>query len=802
MMEPDAMAQDVAGTLEPGHRDRMVPFVLWTGVLLGLILAVVRAVALGEAMGESGLGRALGLMARGLTQDWLIVLALTLIFAALLHATAIRPLRRLLLFVFAALALAVLLTGLANLIALRMLGAPLTMDWAAYADMTNTDVVLDYMRRVVSWKVVATGLAVAIGLFGGAVVLTRWHGASMILAILALMAGTVIAGSSLNNSESGVALARFQNPIVAFVASLGRDGGLSGITSLGKQPADATPPFNLAEPIKRPERPAKPLRNVIIFAYESTPANQVSSWGGDQPVTPFLDAALKHALAFNRAYAHVPASNYFLVSIFAALVPELSSISMLASRPDLDTVYLPEVMRANGFRTAFFNSSDNRFQNTEGLVRTAGFEQIGDYRDWECETGVYEYSSVTDKYLNTSSDLCTVKQIIGWIEKRPKAPFFVSFRTGMTHYPYFPGEDPQQFVEDETYNDYLNALRVGDQSFGKLMAYLDEKGLAEETLVVVVGDHGEAFGQHGTYVHAAGIHEENVHIPFALINPQLFSGERTDLIVGIADVGPTITDLMGIATPSLWEGRSVFARKRPDGVMFFSPWNGFLVGYREADEKFIYNGNTKEIQLYDLAVDPGEKNNLAETDPEATSAARIKLGKVIAAHNRYIDWLLTQSGAASLEQADRSVIEIVASGTSYKSPPEGWVMMDGEHVGGFKVTTAPSNAERAVSQEEIDAGYATFNLPVQAGECPRRIELYFLNDEWAGEGKTGDTDLYIRSVSFAGTTYYFNRFEPIEKKAGGHAGGSYRFWRKGGASIDLDLDQSCLGADFAAESTE
>ena len=88
-------------------------------------------------------------------------------------------------------------------------------------------------------------------------------------------------------------------------------------------------PFDpITEPLTRPAAPAKPIRNAIIFAYESTPANQTTAWGGPHDVTPHLTKALDHAVAFSRAYAHVPASNYFLVSIFAALVPELSPISM------------------------------------------------------------------------------------------------------------------------------------------------------------------------------------------------------------------------------------------------------------------------------------------------------------------------------------------------------------------------------------------------------------------------------------------------------------------------------------------
>ncbi|WP_160973649.1 sulfatase-like hydrolase/transferase [Thalassovita mangrovi] len=778
-----------------GADGRKLRFVLWGGAILGLILAVARAIALRDGIAEARLGDAISLMVRGLGQDWLIVLVLTLVFAALVRAFEAGFWGRLFAGLFAVLAVLVMAAGLANLVALHMLGAPLTMEWLAYSDLDNSDVALDYLRGLVTPQVVVVGVIAIGALLGGAQYLSRRPQLGAPVMLLGLMAFAVITGFAQQGRPMTVAAARLENPIVAFTASLKGEGGLDGLMAgdWGRQEM----PFGPADPLPHPDAPAKPIRNAIIFAYESTPAKQVQGWGGTQPVTPHLAASLKHALAFDRAYAHVPASNYFLVSIFTAIAPELSPVSMLSSWPDLDATFLPEVMGLNGLRTAFFNSSDNRFQNTEGLVRATGFDQVGDYRDWDCETGVYEFESVTDKYLNTSSDLCTIDEIVKWIEQRPDDPFFVAFRTGMTHYPYFPGENPQDYVEDESRNNYLNALRVGDEAFGKLMAYLDETGLAEETLVVVLGDHGEAFGEHGTYVHAAGINEENVHIPLALVNPQLFDGSRSDLIVGISDIAPTIADLLGFPIPSSWQGKSVFAENRKNGVLFFSPWNGFLVGYREEDEKFIYNGHTGEAALYDLASDPEERTNLAKADPKAAQAARDKLGAVVAAHSKYIDWLLSQAGARKLAKADASVIEITATGTSYKSPPEGWVMLDGENVGGFKVTSAPSNADHAISRDEIDAAVTTFKMPVSAGSCPRRIEVYFLNDEWEGEGQTGDTDLYIRSVSFAGTTYYFNRFSSTEEGTGKVSGDYFHLWRKGGLKIDLDLDQDCLSAELA-----
>src|SRR6185436_12454694 len=91
-------------------------------------------------------------------------------------------------------------------------------------------------------------------------------------------------------------------------------------------------------------------------------------------------------------------------------------------------------------------------------------------------------------------------------------------------------------------NNYLNLLKATDKAFEKMMNFLREKGLADKTVVVILGDHGEAFGEHGTYIHAGGVYEENVHIPAIIVNSALFSGGRSDRIGGMSDFSPTVLD--------------------------------------------------------------------------------------------------------------------------------------------------------------------------------------------------------------------------------------------------------------------
>lgn len=763
--------------------------VLWTGALLGLVLLGVRIVALRGDLAGLSVGAGAELVLRGMWQDWLILLALTYATITVLRGEGTRA-GRAAAALYGVLASLLMLWGIGNLVALDMLGAPVTMDWVAYSDIAHTDVIFDSIWHLVSPLAFFGVAALVAALVLGARGLAGWRapGAALLLGLFGL---GIVSGAALDTAPTGVARARLVNPAWAFLRSIGGSDGDAAVAALG--PGDARSAFATVPGLPRPADPPKRIRNVLLYAYESTPARRAEGWEGTVPVTPHLKAELAHALAFDRGYAHVPASNYFLVSALAGLIPELSTTSMTETGVLAGFPSLAREMQKAGARTAFFNSSDNRFQNTGGFATEMGFEHVVDYRDWTCDQGVFEVQSVTDRFLNTSSDLCTADRINAWIDAAPEQPFFVTFRTGMTHHPYFPGPDLQPYSDDPDLNRYLNALRVGDSAFGRLMDHLRATGLADQTLVVVLGDHGEAFGEHGTYVHASGLFEENVHIPFAFINPQLFSGSRSDLIVGITDVAPTVADLLGLPRPWQWEGHSVFAPARPDGVMFFAPWNGFQLGFREGARKYIYNASTGEKRLFDLSADPLEAADRAGEDPEAAGAAQATLAAAVSVHDAHLAAVLSGKKPAAPAALPTEVV-LTVSGTRFDAPPKGWVMLDGKDVGGFEVPAAADTTHAVASAAAISAAMTEVRLPLAAGACARRLDIWFLNDDWAGAGKTGDTDLVIRKVTVGATTYFANRFRLLTANAGKMDGEDFRLWRKGGVAIDLDLPAECVNA--------
>lgn len=180
-------------------------------------------------------------------------------------------------------------------------------------------------------------------------------------------------------------------------------------------------------------------------------------------------------------------------------------------------------------------------------------------------------------------------------------------------------------------------MHDGDRALRELVNGLKERDLLNSTLLVVLGDHGEAFGQHGQTSHAGGIFEENLRIPLIFINPRLFNGEQHTTVAGISDVAPTILSILKKPIPNEWQGESLFSKNRREKVFFFTPYSDWLFGCREEDYKFIYNATTNTSYLYNLKTDPGETVNIASEHPEYTEQLSSDLSSWIEYQKQHVD---------------------------------------------------------------------------------------------------------------------------------------------------------------------
>jgi arylsulfatase A-like enzyme len=192
------------------------------------------------------------------------------------------------------------------------------------------------------------------------------------------------------------------------------------------------------------------------------------------------------------------------------------------------------------------------------------------------------------------------------------------------HHPY---DTPQRgpFPETTELGRYRNAIQYGDASLGTLIHEFEERGLNDDTLWIILGDHGEAFGQHeGNYGHTFFLYEENVHVPFVIAAPgKLHGPRRIQHIVSLVDTAPTILDLLGLPVLNGYQGRSMLAAPR-NVAYFFTDYSLHLAGVRSGPYKYIYEQESGRSKLFDLSDDPCELTDIAPREREKVDAfARI-----------------------------------------------------------------------------------------------------------------------------------------------------------------------------------
>lgn len=736
-------------------------------------------------------------------KDLLFVASLGLFF--ILLVIVVRRWRWALLAAWALFLISIVVTvasGFANINVTKLLGEPFTYQWLLYADfLQNTDAKAA-VRDAVNWHDIAliAGSVLAVLMLGGFLgwlAFRSLHRGPAVFLVLALIVAVPAAIFLMKRDVDAkpVPVAKVDNPIIHFAASvIGSTTPLLFTMKAGEE-TDEFWPAGQRSPTRSAfaGKPATPIKNVLVFVMESTPWEYLQTYGGKYPVTPNILKYASSSYRFDSIYAHAPATNYSLFSLFTSLYPDISYYSMTASYPDLPLKAVSGVFADRGYRTGFFWSGDSRFQAFDRFLQSKHFDTTNDVRNIACDRPIFEISSAMDRNMDYAYDVCTADTLANWIDSDNDKPFFAIMMTAMTHYPYTTNTRLQHYVDDGKQNEYLNALRIGDEAFGALMQRLEASGKLDSTLVVVLGDHGEAFGQHDNYGHATALYEENVHIPLMFINGQLFSGQSSKTVGGIIDVSPTVLDILGIPEPMTWQGRSLFSPNRPERAYFFSPWSGFLFGFRDHDTKTLYNAATGKVERYDLANDPRERVNLADGRAD-TTAFIAPMASWVQFQRKYIAEAVAM-GDPNNPRCKLSSLTFDAAGTSYKGEPNLQIRVNDNVVGSVGVPGIESKASTkdAIIAELGAASRLARPISIKLPEIANAetIELRFDNDLWSGGMNGADRNVFVTNIAANGTSLPPERYKVVEKNAGVVTPQGAELYTNGSIVIDGPFVDGC-----------
>jgi arylsulfatase A-like enzyme len=377
--------------------------------------------------------------------------------------------------------------------------------------------------------------------------------------------------------------------------------------------------------------------NVIVLVLESVAARWTSLNGGVYESTPVLQRESAHALVVDNFYAHIGRSSNALVAMLVSAYPKLGFRDITEEYPQLPGTSLAAVFRDRGYRTAFITPSDLSWAGWGTFLKPRGFGELRDYHQLAC-TDLISSWGVEDR--------CMVDGMIDYITRDPNRPFFLMGWTTQTHHPYEPTPGvPTLTMEHEPVPDqyelgrYLNVLHETDRQIGRLFDTIRHLGLDEDTMVVVVGDHGQAFGYpHNTYIQGRTVYEEDVHVPLMFWYPRRYrTATRLSNIGSQVDLAPTIAELAGAPAAADWQGRSLFDARHPPRAYFYVAEDQFTLGVRDGRWKYILDLREGTDELFDVDTDPDEQHNVAKANPERCAELRQRLAAWTEANRRQYD---------------------------------------------------------------------------------------------------------------------------------------------------------------------
>jgi arylsulfatase A-like enzyme/Flp pilus assembly protein TadD len=370
--------------------------------------------------------------------------------------------------------------------------------------------------------------------------------------------------------------------------------------------------------------------NVLLITIDTLRADRVGAYGNTSGLTPAIDRLAASGLRFDAAFTPVPMTLPAHASILTGLEPFSHGIRNNTSFKLGQTPTLATFLKNAGYRTGAFVGA---------VVLSARF---GLNRDFDVYDDRYGRSGGTADFRVAERRAERVIQpATEWILRPQTTTVERVDRSGRNRLwfawihlydPHAPYEAPREYARGRS--PYDAEVAYTDAMIARGLDALRAAGQLERTIVVVVGDHGEALGEHGESTHGLFAYDATLRVPMILSAPGI--GPRVERApVATVDIVPTVLDLLG-AVPSGLDGHSLLATeesgKRSARVLYFEALDANLTrGW--APLTGVMAGGWKYIdlptpELYDLRRDPGELDNLAARNLEQARVLQSRLKDV------------------------------------------------------------------------------------------------------------------------------------------------------------------------------
>jgi arylsulfatase A-like enzyme len=388
--------------------------------------------------------------------------------------------------------------------------------------------------------------------------------------------------------------------------------------------------------------------NVIVVLVESLRKDELTAEGGAREVMPVLDSLARESTVYTDAVAPAAQSDYATTSILSSQYP-LRSITFRPFAPSLPypRVLPYDILKPLGYRTAVFSSQNENWMGMYNFLNTGGVEHFlhaetfkGPTYSANSDRGLHDWIEKTG-HAGKIDDGDNITEAIAWTDSiAPSAPFFAYVNLQSSHNPYllmrkftprfgsghvsFPvlfdvyPADSAGAVRDM----YDNSLAYADVQLGRLIAALKKSGRWDSTVVAVMGDHGEAFYEHGFGAHGSQLFDEVTHVPLIIHVPSQ-APARDTLPASSIDVMPTILGILKLPPHPAYQGINLASHAgRSDRPLFTLTQTAMAdeVSIEQDQWKMIFDLRHSAARIYDLRNDPGELHDVAAQFPAQRDA--------------------------------------------------------------------------------------------------------------------------------------------------------------------------------------
>ena len=434
----------------------------------------------------------------------------------------------------------------------------------------------------------------------------------------------------------------------------------------------------MEEEIKKVENKAK---NVVIIIVDAFRPKNTSLFGYNQTTDKNLKRITEDSLLFRNFFSGSNATAPSLTSIFTGQYPNNHGIihqfpyttQEEMEKLDHKKFWLPSYLRDKGYNTIaidwiglwlkegfnYYEEKEEKQSKLKRFIKIPAVRQtLIKLPNWAYKLGKKMVKTRGSVSFSPAKD--TMNLAISKIQESEK-PFFLFLHFWDTHFPFpttkFKGSGKKDIdevlekIESKSQKEYFKkritdidlysiedmiakydaAITGVDKQIGKLHSYLKNNGLWDETVFIVLGDHGTNLADRGIYFSSSGLYDDTIHVPFIMHLPGFEKKEITKGFVQNVDIAPTILDFINEKVDADFDGKSMLnliKKDEPirDKAFFFDGLSGNIKGVRTASKKLIIakdktcnlckSHHHEEIEEYDLEQDPKELKNIYSGNSE------------------------------------------------------------------------------------------------------------------------------------------------------------------------------------------